>query len=58
MLLVIVDIDDCPAIKSKYRAGSVPTVVAFVDGREVDRFVGEYGQEYVHQFLENLPAPN
>ena len=58
MLLVIVDIDDCPALKSKYHASSVPTVVAFVNGREVDRFVGEYNQAYVQQFLAELPAPN
>jgi thiol-disulfide isomerase/thioredoxin len=58
MLLVIVNIDDCPRLKSKYRAGSVPMVVAFVDGLEVDRFVGEYDQPYVHQFLDDLPLPN
>ena len=58
MILVIVNIDDCPRLKSKYRAGSVPMVVAFVDGLEVDRFVGEYDQPYVHQFLDDLPSPN
>ena len=58
MMLVIVDIDACPRLKSKYRANSVPLVIAFVDGREVARFVGEYDEGDVHQFLENLPSLN
>jgi thiol-disulfide isomerase/thioredoxin len=58
MMLVIVNIDDCPRLKSKYHAGSVPMVVAFVNGLEVDRFAGEYDQAYVHQFLDDLPLPN
>jgi thiol-disulfide isomerase/thioredoxin len=55
MMLVIVDIDECPRLKSEYRVNSVPLVIAFVDGREVDRFVGEYDQAQVRQFLANLP---
>lgn len=58
MILVIVNIDECPRLKSKYGANSVPLVVAFVDGREVDRFVGEYDQIQVRQFLYNLPMPD
>jgi putative thioredoxin len=58
MMLIIVDIDDCPRLKSEYRANSVPLVVAFVDGREVDRFVGEYSELNVRQFLDNLPNPH
>lgn len=57
MILVIVDIDACPRLKSKYRANSVPLVIAFVDGHEVDRFVGEYAEADVHQFLDDLPMP-
>ena len=57
MMLVIVDIDDCPRLKHKYRASSVPMVIAFVDRHEVARFVGEYDEMDVHQFLDDLPSP-
>lgn len=58
MLLVYVDIDDCPTLKNKYGARSVPTVTAFVNEREVDRFVGAQRQSDVEAFLAQIPEPN
>ena len=58
MILVYVDIDDCPSLANQHYARSVPTIVAFVDNEEVDRFVGARPQRYVETFLTNLPAPN
>lgn len=54
MMLVIVDIDECPRLKHEYRASNVPMVIAFVDKREVARFVGEYDEMDVQQFLDDL----
>ena len=58
MILVYVDIDDCPRIQDKYGAYSVPTVLAFVDGREVDRFIGARNEAGVQQFLAQIPTPH
>ncbi len=38
--VVKVDTDAAPELSGRYRVGSVPTVVCFRDGREVDRSVG------------------
>lgn len=57
MLLVYVDIDDCPRIQEKYGAPNVPTVLAFVNGREVNRFVGARNESRVVRFLDNIPEP-
>jgi len=34
------DIDESQSVASKYQVTSIPTVVLFKDGKEVDRFVG------------------
>ncbi|MAT97034.1 MAG: hypothetical protein CL608_07825 [Anaerolineaceae bacterium] len=54
VVLVYVDIDDCPVLQNKYAARSVPTVVAFVDNQEVKRFVGAHSQSYVRDFVADL----
>lgn len=55
-LLVYVDIDDCPIIQDRYGAYSVPMVVAFVNGRAVDRFIGSRDDADIQAFLAQVPA--
>jgi thioredoxin 1 len=38
--VVKVNVDENPGLASRYRAMSIPTMIVFKDGREVDRWVG------------------
>lgn len=38
--VVKVDVDEAPELAERFRIGSVPTIVVFRDGAEVDRSVG------------------
>lgn len=35
-----VDVDECPATANRYGIRSIPTIIIFVDGKEVERLVG------------------
>ena len=54
-LLVLVDIDDCPALARKYNVRTIPLVRAFVSGQEVNRFAGSADTARVNGFIANLP---
>jgi thioredoxin len=40
LLVAKVDTDRAPELAQRYRIGSIPTVILFSDGREVERSVG------------------
>ncbi len=52
--LVKVDIDQNPEIATQMRVQSIPAVVAFVDGRPVDGFMGALPESQLRQFIARL----
>jgi thiol-disulfide isomerase/thioredoxin len=55
LLLVEVDVDECPALAAQYNVRGIPAVRAFVNGREVDRFTGSASGAEVANFIAELP---
>ena len=57
-ILAKVDSDKNPGISRQFGVRSIPTVVAVVDGEEVDRFSGALPEGQVRDFIDNLiPSP-
>lgn len=57
-ILAKLDVDQSPEISQQLGVQGIPTVVAFKDGVEVDRFTGAIPEAEVRQFLERLsPSP-
>jgi len=54
--LIKSDIDDQPAVAKDCNIRSVPTLLAFVNGKPVSQIVGAVSAERIRQFLEALPA--
>jgi len=52
--LVKMNIDDHPAIPGQMGIQSIPAVIAFVDGRPADGFMGALPESQVVAFLERL----
>ncbi|HEY5107240.1 MAG TPA: tetratricopeptide repeat protein [Caulobacteraceae bacterium] len=52
--MVKIDIDKNPAIAGQLRVQSVPTVLAFVDGRPADGFTGAVPESQVKAFVDKL----
>ncbi len=50
--LAKVDVDANQALSAQFRVQSIPTVVAFRDGKEVSRFTGAYPEQAVRQFVD------
>jgi len=47
ILVVKIDVDQAPQLASRYRIRALPTVLLFVDGQEVRRWIGVYpGDDY------------
>lgn len=46
-----VDVDKNPATSAKYAIKSVPTVIIFKEGQEVDRLLGSQTKAALHQAL-------
>jgi putative thioredoxin len=55
--LVKLNIDDHPSIPGQLGIQSIPAVVAFVDGRPVDGFMGAVPESQIRQFIERLAGP-
>ena len=55
--LVKLNIDDHPAIPGQMGVQSIPAVVAFVDGRPVDGFMGAVPESEVRNFVTKLGGP-
>ena len=52
--LVKLNIDDHPAIPGQMGIQSIPAVVAFVDGRPADGFMGAVPESQVKQFIDRI----
>jgi putative thioredoxin len=52
--LVKMNIDDHPSIPGQLGIQSIPAVIAFVDGRPVDGFMGAVPESQVRQFIERV----
>ena len=55
--LVKLNIDDHPAIPGQLGIQSIPAIVAFVDGRPVDGFMGAVPESQIRQFIEKIAGP-
>ncbi len=53
-LLAKVDVDANPEIAQQLGVQGIPTVVAFKNGNEIDRFTGAVPESQVRQFIEGL----
>lgn len=53
-LLAKLDVDANPYTAGQFGVQSIPTVVAFRDGRPVDGFVGALPEQMVNQFVDRL----
>lgn len=52
--LVTVDTDKQFVLALKYMIRSLPTVIAFKDGRKVDQFIGALNESEIRQFIAKL----
>lgn len=55
--LVKLNIDDHPAIPGQLGIQSIPAVVAFVNGRPVDGFMGAVPESQIRQFIDKVAGP-
>ena len=55
--LVKLNIDDHPAIPGQLGIQSIPAVVAFVNGRPVDGFMGAVPETQIRQFIDKVAGP-
>ena len=51
-LLAKIDADENMRIAGRYKVRGFPTVIAFVDGEEVDRFHSSQREPFVRDFIE------
>lgn len=57
--LVKVNSDENPELSQAFRIRSIPYVVAFVDGRPVDQFMGALAEGQLREFIDRLiPNPS
>ncbi|MCO4317336.1 thioredoxin [Phyllobacterium sp. 21LDTY02-6] len=56
--LVKMNIDDHPAIAGQLGIQSIPAVIAFVDGKPVDGFMGALPESKVTEFINRLASPD
>ncbi|KAI0705942.1 hypothetical protein BC835DRAFT_1314314 [Cytidiella melzeri] len=52
--LVTVDIDQQTELAQEYKVRSIPMVVAFIDGKPVNQFVGSIPEPKVRDFIKGL----
>ncbi|MEZ7866939.1 MAG: thioredoxin [Paludibacteraceae bacterium] len=52
-----VDVDKNQALAQKYSIRSIPTLVAFKDGKEVARFIGVKNKSFLMGEMKKLQAP-
>ena len=55
--LVKMNIDDHPSIPGQLGIQSIPAVIAFVDGRPVDGFMGAVPESQVREFIDRVAGP-
>jgi len=49
--VVKINSDENPSLSSRYNIQGIPTIILFLDGKEVDRLVGAAPREHIMQFL-------
>ncbi len=52
--LVKVDVDANQELATQYRVQGIPTVAAFKDGAEVDRFTGALGEPAIRDWVQRI----
>jgi putative thioredoxin len=52
--LVKVDVDANQELATQYQVQGIPTVAAFKDGQEVDRFTGALGEAAIHDWVQRI----
>jgi thioredoxin len=55
--IVKVDVDAETELAERYRIRSLPTLVIFSEGRELDRMVGLVGPQYIQHHLDAAAPP-
>ena len=55
--LVKMNIDDHPSVAGQLGIQSIPAVIAFVDGRPADGFMGAVPESQVRAFIEKIAGP-
>ncbi|WP_377297303.1 thioredoxin [Rhizobium sp. SGZ-381] len=55
--LVKLNIDDHPSIPGQLGIQSIPAVIAFVNGRPVDGFMGAVPESQIRQFIDKIGGP-
>ncbi|MBN9029433.1 MAG: thioredoxin [Rhizobiales bacterium] len=55
--LVKLNIDDHPAIPGQLGIQSIPAVIAFVNGRPADGFMGAVPETQIRQFIDRIAGP-
>jgi putative thioredoxin len=55
--LVKLNIDDHPSIPGQLGIQSIPAIVAFVNGRPVDGFMGAVPESQIRQFIDKIAGP-
>jgi putative thioredoxin len=53
-LLAKLDVDQSPQIAQQFGVQGIPTVIAFKDGKEIDRFTGALPEAQVKAFIDRL----
>lgn len=56
--LVKMNIDEYPEVSGKMGIQSIPAVIAFVDGKPADGFMGAKSEREIVQFIEKLVGPS
>lgn len=54
VIVAKLNVDDNPASASKYMVMSIPTLIFFKDGKEVDKIVGVVSQEELKSKIESI----
>ncbi|KAI9140033.1 thioredoxin-like protein, partial [Paraphysoderma sedebokerense] len=52
--LVKIDVDEANEVAAKYQVAALPTVSAFKEGKEVDKFVGLRDEKFLKGFVAKL----
>ena len=55
--LVKLNIDDHPSIPGQLGIQSIPAVIAFVNGRPIDGFMGAIPESQIRQFIDKIGGP-
>jgi thioredoxin 2 len=55
--VVKLNVDDAPEIAGRYQAQSIPLLVLFRDGREIDRLIGAVPEQALRRWLAERIGP-